>query len=830
MYLSSFVTDRKSRMNNFLRAIRVCSIMLALLSLSCSPGKNAPSDHSASPSLAPAPDDFRRRLEKLRDRIEVVASALNQSDGFPKRAGQIDLQIARFFAEYVDWELDHPDIMKDALISSEGFMENPDFGPSERERRYRFHIDYELTSSLAILDQAMKRLHAPADWPKVPEIPWDRVQYESGYFRFNGRPVFPAGLNLLARSLVDLSRHPEWAEKDRALARSFLKEMQEIGVGILAIGVSVPSLVAEDGSVDTSRIRDLVQAIQRHGQMGFKVDVLFHWKGDRDTLEHLWPDITKYYGNSISLDIDHPGANIMIARVMAELMPALRGLPEIVSWDLANEPFFHLDQWSPHTLRKYRSWLAEQYRTIEKLNAVWKTQYSAFQEIPLPSERPKERCSAGEWYDRVTFHNCRVTSFFEFLQREIRKYIPDAAIHLKAQDNSSLGPLPEAVTDGIDREMLTPMASMQGVDTRPLPVTEPRMAAEVRDARDAEALKYDGSRYGFHWLGQSFLYDYLTSLDPGKPVVDFEYHAFSINTIRLPCIRQSHARAALWMAHLQGLVGNMAWYWHRRYGPFPFPSEYSKMWLYGSLSTQPLIAAEYFHTMLRLNAFSEEVAALAGVPDRPVRLLVSQPSYIQNQAHINALHRVYEGTCFHGLRIGFVTEKMLADGGIPEDCRVIVIPDAEYVDRPALQALERAPKDGVRLVRFGKRATVYDAHGLPHTPESVAFLKEVPSFDYASAPEVSREFRGLLRPLTSALPVQVSLKGGSGAFGVMHRAAQVNGNLVLLLVNVSNGPVLVQLRSQEGRPVDGYDMLNNEAVRGLGLAMPFQGVRLIRVF
>ena len=42
------------------------------------------------------------------------------------------------------------------------------------------------------------------------------------------------------------------------------------------------------------------------------------------------------------------------------------------------------------------------------------------------------------------------------------------------------------------------------------------------------------------------------------------------------------------------------------------------MWLYGSISTQPLIASGYFQTMLRINALAEEVAALATVPDRPV--------------------------------------------------------------------------------------------------------------------------------------------------------------------------------------------------------------------
>ncbi len=268
---------------------------------------------------------------------------------------------------------------------------------------------------------------------------------------------------------------------------------------------------------------------------------------------------------------------------------------------------------------------------------------------------PGRTAAVGEWYDRVTFHNHRTASFFAFIAAEIRRHDPDAVIHIKGQDNNSLGPKSWAVTDGIDREMMTPAVDLHGLDTRPLPVTEPRMAVIIDPDADNAILNYDESIYGFHWLGQSFLYDYLTSLEPYRPVVDFEYHAFSINPIRVPDIGPGHARATLWMAHLHGLVGNMVWYWHRRYGPDPFPAEYFKWWIYGSISTQPIVAAEYFQTMMHLNMFADEITALANPPVRPIRLFVSKPSYIQNQNHIAALHRAYEAACFHDLPIGFVT-------------------------------------------------------------------------------------------------------------------------------------------------------------------------------
>jgi len=342
-------------------------------------------------------------------------------------------------------------------------------------------------------------------------------------------------------------------------------------------------------------------------------------------------------------------------------------------------------------------------------------------------------------------------------------------------------------------------------------------------------LNYDGSPYGFHWLGQSFLYDYLTSLEPHRPVVDFEYHAFSINAIRVPDIGPGHARATLWMAHLHGLVGNMIWYWHRRYGPDPFPTGYFKSWFYASISTQPIVAAEYFRTMMRLNMLAEEIAALAKPAERPVRLFVSKPSYIQNQHHIAALHRAYEAACFHDLPIGFVTEAMLAEGGIPDDARLIVIPDAQYVSARALDVLRHAKRSGVQLLRLGRQGITHDEYGAAHADESVAFLEDAPVLDYAGAAEMARQFESYIKPLADRLPVVVRDTGGRSAFGIMRRYAELDGRAILALVNLTADAVEVRLVNRRGNPVDGYDRLNLEAVRGDAVHLPVKGVRLVEL-
>jgi len=774
-------------------------------------------------------NEFDQRLIQLRQKIDTVATALQQADGLAHTTGLIDLQIAKYFADYIAWELDHPGIMKDALAANDFFDEQETLTPAQRDQRYHDHIDRELTGAMELMNQSMWRLDEDANGPGVEPIRWADMVYKDGNFRVDGRIVFPGGFNMLGRDLVDRDRYPQWTAADEAASRAFLPEMRDMGVGIVGMGVSMVGLITKEGTIDHAIIQQLVDEIKTYEELGIKVDLMLHWSGNDATLEKYWPGITRHASNSVAIDIDHPGTRELVSQVMEQLIPVIREQPAVLSWDLANEPFFHMRGWTEHSMRAYRVWLAERHGCIESLNKAWQTDYDTFGQIPLPKDKPRERCTVGEWYDRVTFHNHRTASFFAFIADEIRRHDPDAVIHIKVQDNNSLGPMPWAVTDGIDRELLTPAVDLHGVDTRPLPVTEPRMAVSIEQDADNAILNYDESIYGFHWLGQSFLYDYLTSFEPYRPVVDFEYHAFSINSIRVPDIGPGHARVSLWMAHLHGLVGNMVWYWHRRYGPDPFPADYFKWWIYASISTQPIVAAEYFQTMMCLNMFADEITALANPPARPIRLFVSMPSYIQNQRHIAALHRAYEAACFHGLPIGFVTEDMLVNSGIYDDTKMIIIPDAQYVSAKALAVLHQVKSAGVQLLRVGRKNITHDEYGFAHADEMVAFLEDVPILDYASAPDLSRQFGMLIRPLADQLPVTVQDSDGQSAFGVMRRHANLDGRSILLLVNLAADAVDVRLINRRGKAVGGYDLLNMEAVQGDATHLPVKGVRLIEL-
>ena len=784
---------------------------------------------SDRPKPAIEADKFDQRLSDLHQRIETVAASLQQAEGLARTAGMIDLQVAKYFAEYIAWELDHPDIIKEALAANDIIPGQETLTPEQRDQRYLEHINRELTDAMVVLEQAMQRLEED-DFRPVPEpIRWKDMVYKDGNFRVDERIVFPGGFTLLGWDFVDRNRYPEWSAEDEAASRGYLTEMRDMGVGTDVINITVPGLITDQRTVDPGRISQQMEYIKSFEDKGLKVGIMLTWGGGNPTLEKLWPGITKYSGNGVYIDIDHPGTRELVRQVMDQLIPLTSGRPGVINYDLANEPFFYMDGWTVHTMHTYYAWLAKRHGSIESLNKAWNTSYETFKQIPPPKDRPRQNCSVGEWYDRVTFHNHRTASFFAFVASEIRRHDPDALIHTKGQDNNSMGPKPFSVTDGIDREMMTPSVDLHGLDTRPLPLTEPRMAVIIDPDEDNAKLNYDESIYSFHWLGQSFLYDYLTSLEPYRPIVDFEYHAFSINAIRVPDIGQGHARATLWLAHMHGMVGNAVWYWHRRYGPDPFPEKYFKQWFYGSFSTQPIVASEYFQTMLQLNMLAREITALSRPPAKPVRLFVSPPSYIQDQRHIAALHRAYEAVCFHDLPVGFVTENTLMNSGITDDIKMIVIPDAQYVSSQALTLLRRAKQTGVQLVRLGRQNITHDEYGFKHTRESVAFLEDIPVIDYASAPELAMLFGPFILPLADQLPVTVQDSEGQNAFGVMRRYANLDGRSVLMLVNLKPDETDVRLVNRQGKNVNGYDLLNHETVKGNGTHLPVKGVRLIEL-
>ena len=85
-------------------------------------------------------------------------------------------------------------------------------------------------------------------------------------------------------------------------------------------------------------------------------------------------------------------------------------------------------------------------------------------------------------------------------------------------------------------------------------------------------------------------------------------------------------------------------------------------------------------------------------------------------------------------------DRRAAGEAVSDDSLIVAHADLMPELAEALQALEKAKKSGVQLIRFGKIKSTRDAHGLAHPPELIAFLKDVPVVGYADARALSNKF------------------------------------------------------------------------------------------
>ena len=161
-----------------------CLLFSVVLISACKTNKDIVK--AEKPKSAIAPDGFGQRLVELQQKIDTVETSLQQAEGLAQNRGRIDLMIAKYFAGYIDWELNHPDIMLDALAANDFFDEQETLSPAQRDQRYHEHIDRELTDATALMDQAMEQLSKDVRRTGLDPILWRDMVYKDGNFHVDG--------------------------------------------------------------------------------------------------------------------------------------------------------------------------------------------------------------------------------------------------------------------------------------------------------------------------------------------------------------------------------------------------------------------------------------------------------------------------------------------------------------------------------------------------------------------------------------------------------------------------------------------------------------------
>jgi hypothetical protein len=237
----------------------------------------------------------------------------------------------------------------------------------------------------------------------------------------------------------------------------------------------------------------------------------------------------------------------------------------------------------------------------------------------------------------------------------------------------------------------------------------------------------------------------------------------------------------------------------------------------GSIMHRPACAAAVGRANLDLNRLSDCVTALQR--ERPqVALLYSYASIAWSQDYLRELAQIYTALDLSGLRVGFISERQLAEGKAG-GFRLIVVPAAPAVTPEAYAALRAFAQKGGALALIGENALAMNHFG---EKRDVSGLRKLPTLLTLPAHQTARDLwpllPGLLDKSRIAPPAALlDAAGGERAWGVEWQCAQVRGALVVNAVNYLRQRVKVML-TVKGKPRRAKDLFSGRSV-GPGITL-----------
>ncbi len=300
----------------------------------------------------------------------------------------------------------------------------------------------------------------------------------------------------------------------------------------------------------------------------------------------------------------------------------------------------------------FREWLNLKYITVSSLNQIWDTQYQSFAAIEAPATyggRPVDDVNRAAWYDWANFNTRRFTDYMKWIKSEMRKYDTDTPIC--AGGTSSMLHSSNSVT-GIDEEMI-----INEVDD-----------VILNESSDSPIFS-----------------DLLLSLsEKRKVMVDPE---------------MGGGTHGLLLQFLHGKSDISKWWWASAPS-----SEYLHM-NQSSLPHSKTISLSDIDEVLKISLdirrLGNEIAEFtASEPEIAIfysktNMLQMPPKMVKagKTPYLEALYSVWEGSRCLGARVGFVSEKQVAEGKL-EKFKLLLIPAAKYIIPDVAAAIVMYIKNG----------------------------------------------------------------------------------------------------------------------------------------
>ncbi|MGA2499877.1 MAG: beta-galactosidase [Tepidisphaeraceae bacterium] len=585
------------------------------------------------------------------------------------------------------------------------------------------------------------------------------------------RPVFFTGYGHFGQVVADMEKWPGY------------------GTNIIQIELGPNRIFPGEGRSDDAPAREMLQILNRAQCSGVAVCLLISPHYFPDWALKKWPHLRKHREGFLQFCLHAPEGRDLLRRFIIATLAPLKDHPALHSICLTNEPVNEEEPCEPAT-NAWHMWLEKHHGNIATVNARYGSSFPAFDAVPLPDPFGK-RPARPVWMDYIRFNQEFFADWHRMLADAVHEVAPALPVHAKAMTWTLLNDTD--VKYGVDATLFGRFSQINGNDS-----------VNMFDFGDAE--------FAQGWETNAMSHDLQRSvLD--APVFNAENHLITDRDTRY--VPAAHVRAALWQAAVHGQSATTIWVWERTFDP--------RSDVAGSIMHRPACAQAVGVVNCDLNRAALEMTAIQQARPQALLLQSVSASVWDGGNYSNCVQTLYTALSFTGLTLGFVTERQLESGVIP-DAPVIFVPGVVHLSQAALAGLKKF-KGRVVLVG-GPEVLTQDEYGHAGLPRMEA--EAIPFRHVATS---ARDLREQILSRLSAwnLRPAVEVRGADGrpVWGVEWRSAETLEGAVVNLCNYRKQPATVAL-FRAGRPVAARDVLSGTTVEGV-FNLGSLEVRLLRL-
>ncbi|WP_165233988.1 beta-galactosidase [Aquisphaera insulae] len=584
-------------------------------------------------------------------------------------------------------------------------------------------------------------------------------------------PVFFTGFGHFGRVVDDMEKWPSY------------------GTNIIQIEVGPMAVFSSEGVTDTGPVEALRRTLDRAQKSGVAVCLLISPHYLPGWAVAKWPALRRHREGFLQYCLHAPEGQELLKRFVAVLVEPIRDHPALHSICLSNEPV-NKEEPCERARAEWRGWLEARHGTIDRMNERYGTHATRWEDVPLPD--PFGSPAPGPIaLDFVRFNQEFFARWHGMLADAVHRVAPTLPVHAKAMNWTMLND--GDVGLGVDATLFGRFSGINGND----------------------AVNFYGfglGEFAQGWEGNAMGHDLQRSvLD--APVFNTENHILEDrNTRPVPA---DHVRAALWQAAVHGQGATTIWVWDRTFDP---KGDFS-----GSILERPACVEAVGLVSCDLNRLAPEVTALQRA--RPDVLLVQSTSSLvwEGPRHTACRGALYEALAFAGLKAGFITERQLEAGVVP-DAPLVLAPDVVHLSDAARESLAKCRG---RLVPVGGPDVLSrDEYDRPRPPITIA-----DRLPWTYAGTKARELAATLwhrLPAWGVSPsVAVRTESGEHPWGVAWRRADTQEGILINVCNYMKELVTVRV-VREGRAVRAKDLM---AAKEAGLSVTLKPLqpRLLRI-